>query len=102
MLIIKLIKTNISRVKFYGKQNQNLFQKNLIKIITPSKVNSIKVNSIENKENEVDMEVSSQIEAKDEKASKSYYLKGNAEPITKTDVYKEVRTRFWLQLISVF
>ena len=53
-----------------------------------------KVNSIENKENEVDMEVSSQIEAKDEKASKSYYSKGNAEPITKTDVYKEVRTRF--------
>ena len=53
-----------------------------------------KVNSIEDKENEVDMEVSSQIEAKDEKASESYYSKGNAEPITKTDVYEEVRTRF--------
>ena len=35
-----------------------------------------KVNSIEDKENEVDMEVSSQIEAKDEKASESYYSKG--------------------------
>ena len=53
-----------------------------------------KVNSIEDKENEVDMEVSSQIEAKDEKASESYYSKGNAEPITKTDVCKEVRARF--------
>ena len=53
-----------------------------------------KVNSIEDKENEVDMEVSSQIEAKDEKASESHYSKGNAEPITKTDVYEEVRTRF--------
>ena len=53
-----------------------------------------KVNSIEDKENEVDMEVSSQIETKDNKASESYYSKGNAEPITKTDVYKEVRTRF--------
>ena len=42
-----------------------------------------KVNSIEEKENEVDMEV-----------SESYYSKGNAEPITKTDVYKEVRTIF--------
>ena len=40
------------------------------------------------------MEVSSQIEGKDEKASESYYSKGNAEPITKTDVYKEVRARF--------
>ena len=45
-----------------------------------------KVNSIENKENEVDMEVWSQIEAKDKKASQSSYSKGNAEPITKTDV----------------
>ena len=53
-----------------------------------------KVNSIEDKENEVDMEVSSQIEAKDEKASESYYSKGDGEPITKTDVYEEVRTRF--------
>ena len=40
------------------------------------------------------MEVSSQIEAKGEKDSESYYSKGNAEPITKTDVYEEVRTRF--------
>ena len=54
-----------------------------------------KVNSIEDKENEVDMEVSSQIEAKDEKALESHYSKGNAEPITKTDVYEEVRNRFW-------
>ena len=53
-----------------------------------------KVNSIEEKESEVEKKVSSQIEAKDEKASKSYYSKGNAEPITKTDVYEEVRTRF--------
>ena len=45
-----------------------------------------KVNSIEDKENEVDMEVSSQIEAKDKEALESYYSKGNAEPITKTDV----------------
>ena len=45
-----------------------------------------KVNSIEDKENEVDMEVSSQIEAKDKEASESYYSKENAEPITKTDV----------------
>ena len=57
-----------------------------------------KVNNIQNKENEVDMEVSSQIEAKDEKVSESYYLKGNAEPITKTDVYKEVRTRFRIEI----
>ena len=53
-----------------------------------------KVNSIEDKENEVDKKLSSLIEAKDEKASKSYYSKGNAEPITKTDVYEEVRARF--------
>ena len=45
-----------------------------------------KVISIEDKENEVDMEVSSQIEAKDKEASESYYSKENAEPITKTDV----------------
>ena len=43
-----------------------------------------KVNSTEDKENEVDMEVSSQTEAKDEKTWESYYSKGNAEPITKT------------------
>ena len=49
-----------------------------------------KVNSIEDK----DSKVSSQIEAKDEKASESYYSKGDGEPITKTDVYEEVRTRF--------
>ena len=49
-----------------------------------------KVNSIEDKDNKV----SSQIEAKDEKASESYYSKGDGEPITKTDVYEEVRTRF--------
>ena len=41
------------------------------------------------------MEVSAQIEAKDEEASESYYSKGNAEPITKTNVYEEVRNRFW-------
>ena len=40
------------------------------------------------------MEVSSQIDAKDEEASESYDSKGNAEPITKTDVYEEVRARF--------
>ena len=40
------------------------------------------------------MEVSSQIEAKDEKASESYCSKGDGKPITKTDVYEEVRTRF--------
>ena len=40
------------------------------------------------------MEASSQIEAKDENASESYYSKGNAEPITKTGVCEEVRTRF--------
>ena len=40
------------------------------------------------------MEVSSQIEGKDEKASESYYSKGNAEPIPKTGAYEEVRTRF--------
>ena len=40
------------------------------------------------------MGVSAQIEAKDEKASENYYSKRNAEPITKTDVYEEVRTRF--------
>ena len=51
-----------------------------------------KVNSIEDKENEVYME-SSQIQTKDEKASESYYSKGNPEPITKTDVYEEVPTR---------
>ena len=49
-----------------------------------------KVNSIEDKDNKV----SSQIEAKDEKASESYYSKGDGKPITKTDVYEEVRTRF--------
>ena len=32
------------------------------------------------------MEVSSQIESKDKEALESYYSKGNAEPITKTDV----------------
>ena len=53
-----------------------------------------KVNSIECKENEVDMGVSSQIGAKDVKVSESYYSKENAEPIIKTDVYEEVRTRF--------
>ena len=53
-----------------------------------------KVNSIEDKENEVDMEVSSQIEAKDEKASESYFSKGKAEPITLTYEYEEVRTRY--------
>ena len=81
--MIKLIKTNISKVKSLSEkseQNNNTIQ--------------YKVNSIEDKENEVDMEVSSQIEAKDEKASESYYSKRNAEPITKTDVYEEVRTRF--------
>ena len=36
MLMIKLIKTNISKVKFYGKQNQDLFPKNLNKILAPS------------------------------------------------------------------
>ena len=83
MLMIKLIKTNISKVKSLSEkseQNNNTIQ--------------YKVNSIEDKQNEVDMEVSSQIETKDEKASESYYSKGNAEPITKTDVYEEVRTRF--------
>ena len=40
------------------------------------------------------MEVSSKIKVKDEKALESYYSKGNAEPITKTDLYKEVRTKF--------
>ena len=40
------------------------------------------------------MEMSSQIEGKDEKDSESYYSKGNAEPIAKTDVCEEVRTRF--------
>ena len=40
------------------------------------------------------MEVPSKIEAKEEKALESYYSKGNAEPITKTDLYKQVRTRF--------
>ena len=83
MLMIKLIKTNISKVKSLSEkseQNNNTIQ--------------YKVNSIEDKENEVDKKLSSLIEAKDEKASKSYYSKGNAEPITKTDVYEEVRTRF--------
>ena len=79
MLIIKLITKPKS---FYEKSEQN---DNTIQY---------KVNSVEDKENEVDMEVSSQIEAKDEKASESYYSKGNAEPITKTDLYKEVRTIF--------
>ena len=54
-----------------------------------------KVNSIEDRENEVDMEVPSLIEAKHEEASEGYYWKGNAEPITKRDVYEEVRTKFW-------
>ena len=41
------------------------------------------------------MEVSSKKEAKGEKTSGSCYSKGNAEPITKTDVYEEqVRTRY--------
>ena len=80
MLIIKLITKPKS---FYEKSEQN---DNTIQY---------KVNSIEDKENEVDMEVSSQIEAKDEEASESYYSKGYAEPITKTDVYQEVRNRFW-------
>ena len=53
-----------------------------------------KLNSVEDKENEVDVEVSLEIEAKDEKASESYCAKGNAEPITKTDVYEEIRSRF--------
>ena len=81
--MIKLIKTNISKVKSLSEkseQNNNTIQ--------------YKVNSIEDKENEVDKKLSSLIEAKDEKASKSYYSKGNTEPITKTDVYEEVRARF--------
>ena len=61
-----------------------------------------KVNSIEENENEVDMEVSSQMEVKDEKASESYYSKGNAAPIKKTNVYEEVRTRFLQQSVSIF
>ena len=81
MLMIKLIKTNISKVKFHGKQSQSLSPKNLSKI---NNTIQYKVNSTEDKENEVDMEVSSQTEAKDEKTWESYYSKGNAEPITKT------------------
>ena len=79
--MIKLIKTNISKVKSLSEkseQNNNTIQ--------------YKVNSIEDKENEMDMEVSSQIEEQEEKALESYYSKGNPELITKTDVYKEVRT----------
>ena len=79
--MIKLIKTNISKVKSLSEkseQNNNTIQ--------------YKVNSIEDKENEMDMEVSSQIEEQEEKASESYYSKGNPELITKTDVYEEVRT----------
>ena len=79
--MIKLIKTNISKVKSLSEkseQNNNTIQ--------------YKVNSIEDKENEMDMEVSSQIEEQEEKASESYYFKGNPELITKTDVYEEVRT----------
>ena len=53
------------------------------------------INSIEDKQNEVNMEVSSQIETKDKKSLESYYLKGNAEPITKTDIYEDIRNRFW-------
>ena len=71
--MIKLIKTNISKVKSLSEkseQNNNTIQ--------------YKVNSIEDKENEVDMEVSSQTEAKEEKTWESYYSKGNPEPITKT------------------
>ena len=52
------------------------------------------INSIEDKQNEVNMEVSSQIETKDKKSLESYYLKGNAEPITKTDIYEDIRNRF--------
>ena len=48
------------------------------------------------------MEVSLHIEAKDEKASESYYSKRNAEPITNTDAYEEVRIRFRWQLILIF
>ena len=79
--MIKLIKTNISKVKSLSEkseQNNNTIQ--------------YKVNSIEDKENEMDMEVSPQIEEQEEKASESYYSKGNPELITKTDVYEEVRT----------
>ena len=54
--MIKLIKTNISKVKFYGKQPKSLSEK------SEQNNNTIqdKVNSIEDKENEVYME-SSQI-----------------------------------------
>ena len=79
--MIKLIKTNISKLKSLSEkseQNNNTIQ--------------YKVNSIEDKENEMDMEVSSQIEEQEEKASESYYSKGNPELITKTDVYEEVRS----------
>ena len=79
--MIRLIKTNISKVKSLSEkseQNNDTIQ--------------YKVNSIEDKENEMDMEVSSQIEEQEEKASESYYSKGNPELITKTDVYEEVRT----------
>ena len=38
MVMIKLIKSNITKVKFYGKPNHNLFPKNLNKIITPFKI----------------------------------------------------------------
>ena len=65
MLMIKLIKTNISKVKFLWKTKpRSLSEK------SEENNNTIqdKVNSIEDYENEVDMEISSQTEAKDEKA----------------------------------
>ena len=71
-----LWKTKPKSVSEKSEQNNNSIQ--------------CKVNNIEDKENKV----SSQIEAKDEKASESYYSKGDGKPITKTDVYEEVRTRF--------
>ena len=52
------------------------------------------INSIEDKQNEVNMEVSSQIEAKDKKSLESYYSKGYAQPITETDIYEDIRNRF--------
>ena len=52
------------------------------------------INSIEDKQNEGNMEVSSQIEAKDKKSLESYYSKGNAQPITETDIYEDIRNRF--------
>ena len=90
-MLIKLIKTNVSKKKILPKRKpKSLSEK------SEQNNNTIqdKVKSIENKENEVDMGVSAQIEAKDEKALENYYSKRNAEPITKTDVYEEVRTRF--------